>query len=209
MALVTAPLLSIQAAGKFGNTLIYERSKGRCYVKPYKAPTVRRFPAQRAVRAITKFLTESWKNGSDIVKADWEAAAEPLGISGINLFCKRNFQRLWSGFSPCFSLSPVDADNSYSSAFSTVAGGAGIVSGGAFIVDDVTDGLICVTLDSIQYHPLLHFYAVLFRVPGNFVPADFSILNVSPGVYYAQPWAADITGGKIVGANFPEQVTVT
>jgi len=110
MALVTGPLHSFEAHGALGDTLIYEEWKGRYYVKPYKIPTLRRYPAQRAIRAIIRFLTDEWENTLTTEKATWEALAIAKRNTAIAEFCRYNFNRLWSGRGATKSYPAAEAE---------------------------------------------------------------------------------------------------
>lgn len=183
MALLTGPMMSLQARGKFGDTIIYSGMKGRSYAKPYKQPTVRRYPAQRSVRAIMRFLTKEWKSNNWIDIPSWDTLAAKENNSAIASYLRFNFNLIWSGGSPS-AYYPV------SSTFSP----------GIYSAADVTGnvGSISVSLgwDELSYG----WGALVYLVPVSHMPSDRdialimcpasypglatdTILNVPPGTY--------------------------
>lgn len=110
MATVTGPLLSVQAYGQFGKTIIYERLGGATYAKEYKVPANNRFPSQVGIRAMVYFLTKLWHDLPAVTKATWSPLARSAEYSTFNAFFTLNMKR-WA-----VDLPPLIADAEISAA---------------------------------------------------------------------------------------------
>lgn len=208
MALLTGPLMSLQARGKFGDTIIYSGSKGRSYAKPYKQPTVRRYPTQRAVRAITKYLMQAWKDGTYLDKVAYEIMGKVSNFSGINAFQKFNFSRIFQGQGPVLSFPPSDGVCSAFHDYSIITGISGAITGSIglnhSVVEEVLAGIcISTTLEL----PLPSTLACLFPI-GLGSPVDYSILNVPPGIWTVGAYFFGLNGDFHSDLGFIGQVEV-
>lgn len=86
MAKVTAPLLSLDARGQFGKTMVFIGWKGIKTVRAYVVPANPNTAAQAAQRAIMALLVVAWKAMSTATKAAWNlwAPYETKTMSGFN-----------------------------------------------------------------------------------------------------------------------------
>lgn len=93
MARTVGPLMSVDASGSFGKSMVFSKWKGRNYVRQLVTPTNYRYPAQTGVRSMMKFLAQYWASISAPNQATWEEAAETNQISAFNQYVKENLQR--------------------------------------------------------------------------------------------------------------------
>lgn len=94
MSKTVAPLLSFDARGQLGQTLVYSTWKGRAYARRYVIPANPRTAAQTAVR-------ETWAGLNRIMQympagalAAWELYGENSRITARNGFIKQNLSAL-------------------------------------------------------------------------------------------------------------------
>lgn len=89
MAKVTAPLMSMEASGAFGNAIVFARWKGISYARQYVVPANPRTQAQLAVRSYFTRAVEAWHGEDAATKAQWAAAASGQPLTGFNLYVRR------------------------------------------------------------------------------------------------------------------------
>jgi hypothetical protein len=102
MAKVTGPLHSSEARGSLG-TLTYNTWRGIATVKIRKGPAKEFTDDQKAVRALTKLCTISWKAITDAQRAAWNNYAtthqdcdwqgNPIRLTGYNWYVRINVRR--------------------------------------------------------------------------------------------------------------------
>jgi hypothetical protein len=100
MAQVFGPLNSQSASGQFAGTMIFQRYRGKNYVKAYGKPDWDAHPPtelQLNVQQTTKALMEAWPVISDEDKATWDALAVPARISRVNAYLRENYRLGFSG----------------------------------------------------------------------------------------------------------------
>lgn len=100
MAVLTGPLLSIDARGKFGGSLIYSKQSGTNYVKAYAVPTNPQSTNQIYQRSFISWLTKSWSDFSQVRKDTWLELAEDLSLSSYHAFLSMNTKRWAAGQRP-------------------------------------------------------------------------------------------------------------
>jgi len=93
MALVTAPLLSLDASGAVGDAIVFSKWKGRNYVRALVRPSNPKSGGQVGMRAMFKFLTQGWSSVPAGDQATWEALAEAAAVSPFNSFMQKNLLR--------------------------------------------------------------------------------------------------------------------
>ncbi|HUT14397.1 MAG TPA: hypothetical protein VMY42_28180 [Thermoguttaceae bacterium] len=209
MALVTGPLHSFEAHGQIGQTLIYEEWNGRCYVKAYAIPTLRRVPAQRAVRAINQFLTDQWKNAPPVLKPTWEALGVKAGTSGIAEFCRYNFERVWTGQGPSISYPGSEGIPTKLLQTFVVTGGVGYVDVEAGWASAGYNWAIIVYSVPTARMPTPKEIVAIFQ-PGVYPSTEtFQVNNVEPGVhqYYYRRVGISGTINVTIGGPYPATVT--
>lgn len=97
MALVTAPLLSLDASGKVADAIVFSKWKGRNYVRSLVKPANPRSGGQVSMRAVMRYLSQQWANLSTVEQATWQAYADQLVASPFNAYVSRNLFR-WRNF---------------------------------------------------------------------------------------------------------------
>jgi len=90
MALVTAPLLSLDASGKVGDAIVFSKWKGRNYVRALVRPSNPKSGGQVGMRSMFKFLSQQWSQVNAGDQATWESLAEAAAVAPFNSFMKIN-----------------------------------------------------------------------------------------------------------------------
>jgi hypothetical protein len=93
MAVVTGPLLSIDATGGFARQLIFQNQKGKHVVKRWKAPSNPNSLDQQEARFMTEFFVSAWAGLSLPEKQSWEEQADSLRSSPYHAYLKHNISR--------------------------------------------------------------------------------------------------------------------
>jgi len=106
MALVTAPLLSLDASGKVADAIVFSKWKGRNYVRSLVKPANPRSGGQVSMRAMMKFLSQQWDGLSTADKATWEARADQSIVSPFNAYVSLNLRR-WRSFTTPTKVDPA------------------------------------------------------------------------------------------------------
>lgn len=122
MALVTGPLLSLDARGKVAGALVFSNWKGRPTVRQLVSPSNPKSAGQVATRAMFAFLAQNWAALSAANQATWETLAAATSISPFNAYVSFNMDR-WTQF-----LFPYDAATSVPGTVPVM--GAGTLTGG-------------------------------------------------------------------------------
>jgi hypothetical protein len=105
MATVKAPLLSLEAAGKLANAIVFSKWKGRPYVRTLVTPANPKSGGQVGMRAMFKWLAQNWSALSAADKATWEDRADQLIVSPFNAYMSYN-QFRWRDFLAPTSIYP-------------------------------------------------------------------------------------------------------
>lgn len=90
MAKVVGPLMSIEASGTYGKTLVFSKWKGRPYVRELVTPKNPKLPKQKGVRAMMGFLAKAWAGLLAGEKDDYDAGALSKSILPFNEFVSMN-----------------------------------------------------------------------------------------------------------------------
>ena len=98
MVKVAAPMFSLDASGSLAGAIVFSKWKGRNYVRQLVRPSNPKLPLQVAVRAMFKFLSQSWVDVGSTPKASWDDLAAAGIYSAFNAFMGRNQSR-WREFS--------------------------------------------------------------------------------------------------------------
>lgn len=97
MALVTAPLMSLDASGSVAKTVTFSKWKGRNYVRQTVIPHNPKSAAQTGMRSAVRFLSQIWASIKVAVAADYLALADAQKISPFNAFIQVNLNRWRNG----------------------------------------------------------------------------------------------------------------
>lgn len=90
MAKTTAPLLSMEASGQIGSTLVASKWKGRPYMRRYTIPANPNSAGQQLTRNTFKWLNNVWKFMPGSAVGAWQLYAETSRITDRNGFIKIN-----------------------------------------------------------------------------------------------------------------------
>lgn len=90
MAKVTAPLLSFDASGQIGKSMVVASTRGVKYARQYVIPANPQTTAQQANRTRFAFLREMYKRAPADVLAPWNAYAQGRKFYGFNAFVGEN-----------------------------------------------------------------------------------------------------------------------
>ncbi len=97
MAKVTGPLFSLNASGKFADTLVFSQWKGiniaRRYARPGGEPTSR----QKYIKSLFAAATDMYRTLSGEDKEAWKQRAAGKPMSGYNMFIGRVMKALTGG----------------------------------------------------------------------------------------------------------------
>lgn len=127
MALVTGPLLSLDARGKIGGAIVFGNWKGRPTVRKLVTPSNPQSGAQTGQRAMVGFLSAAWAPMSAANKALWTPLAAERNYSGFNAFTSFNLKR-WTQFTDPFRVPDAVAGTVPVMGALTVTGGVGIIT---------------------------------------------------------------------------------
>ncbi len=84
MATVKGPLMSIDASGSLGKTIVFTKWKGRNVVRKHVIPANPKSVTQVGLRSVFKFVTQDFTNLSVARKASWQAIADQSAITALN-----------------------------------------------------------------------------------------------------------------------------
>lgn len=90
MAKTTAPLLSMEASGQIGSTLVASKWKGRSYMRRYTIPANPNSSGQQLTRNTFKWLNNVWKFMPGSAIGAWQLFADTSRITDRNAFIKLN-----------------------------------------------------------------------------------------------------------------------
>jgi len=104
MAVLTGPLMSLDASGTIGKTVTYSKWKGRHYARSRVVPKNPKSVMQTGVRAMMGWLSKRWTSISANNKLTWAALAASKEITKFNAFVGANLSR-WQ-----INQTPTDAN---------------------------------------------------------------------------------------------------
>jgi hypothetical protein len=90
MARTTGPLMSFDASGSLAGTLVFSKWKGRPYVRQLVTPANPNSETQVSVRAMMRFLSQTWAAIVSMNQATWEPQAQAGSFSPFNAYTKTN-----------------------------------------------------------------------------------------------------------------------
>ena len=109
MAIVTGPLMSVDASGKFGGSMVFSKWKGRNYARKLVIPSNPKEPKQVGVRSMLTFLAKAWAAIKVAEAADYQTLADAAEISTFNAYVGANLDRWQENKGPGQSYPPADA----------------------------------------------------------------------------------------------------
>ncbi len=93
MARVNGPLMSLDASGSLGGTVVFSKWKGRPYVRQLVKPSNPRSGGQISVRAALKFLAQNWAGITLTKRNSWNDLADAGVYSTFNAYTKIGLTR--------------------------------------------------------------------------------------------------------------------
>lgn len=94
MARTSGPLMSMDASGTVGETVVFSKWKGRNYVRKYVVPHNPKSELQTGVRAGMKFVSKWASAEKTAVLAAYGSEAQSMKLSPTNAFVKK-FMAAW------------------------------------------------------------------------------------------------------------------
>lgn len=110
MAIVTGPLMSIDASGTLAETLTYAKWKGRNYVRQRVIPMNPKSALQTGVRSMMSWISQRWNGLSAPDKATWDDMAETKEISPFNAYVGENLDRWQTNDTPTDAFPAAEAN---------------------------------------------------------------------------------------------------
>lgn len=204
MALVTGPLLSLDASGKIAGAIVFSKWKGRPVVRQLVRPANPQSPGQTATRAMFRFLAQNWANLGATDQASWEALAAQTNISPFNAYVSYNMD-LWTQFSFPF-------DNPTSINDTVPVMGAGTLTGGvrqyslSQIITTANDisGIVIVEASAAIVTPVKTMVVRMEDFTAS--PVEVVMTPRAPGTYHVR--VAGFTKAGTVSAYIADQSVV-
>ena len=127
MARVSGPLMSVDASGKFGGSMVFAKWKGRNYARQLVTPSNPKAAKQTGVRAMMAFLATQWKAKVAPKWTGWSAAALARSISTFNAYVSENLAR-WQLFAAPTKVYPAAETANTITTTQVVTPGAGFAT---------------------------------------------------------------------------------
>lgn len=105
MVRIKGPALGTAAAGQLAGSLTFSSSKGRAYLKKRSTPTDPKSDPQRAMRAITAFLSTWWPDLPAQDRESWNELAAAANVTPLNAALTYNL-KAWRNFQTPATLYP-------------------------------------------------------------------------------------------------------
>lgn len=165
MVKVNGPMMSMDASGSLGGSVVFSKWKGRNYVRTLTKPANPKTPLQVSMRAMFKFLSQNWAPLSSANKATWEEKADQLVASTFNAYMSVNQDR-WRNY-----LAPGQEDPP-----------AGGVSDSVLTTWTATAGVRSITLDMTAGETSGTVWGTIIYRAGStgFTPGLSNVLAVVP-----------------------------
>lgn len=186
MGRTIAPLLSFDASGQIGSSLVYSKWRGIPYARRYVIPANPRTLAQQETRNIFSTLSQMWLMAPALLTAPWNAFATGRPFTGRNRFMGDNIALLRSQsdiklmrFSPsargglppsAISVSPAAASLVVDVSLPAIPDGWTLEASVAIAIPD-------------QY-PSLPFTAEIVAVEEDVDPSEVTLTGLANGVEY-------------------------
>jgi len=184
MALVTGPLLSLDARGKVAGAIVFSNWKGRPTVRKLVTPSNPQSGAQTGQRAGMQFLSQAWAPLTAVQKALWQDLADEGQFSTFNAYVRFNLDR-WVQF-----LDPIQDPTIAAGTIPTM--GALTVTGG---VRQITVSQVITTANQIWGMWIASSLTTGFTPAKSDVdngaiyaasPIVFTLTGLAPGTYYVR-----------------------
>lgn len=128
MALTKGPLMSLDASGSVAGTITYSKWKGRNYVRQLVTPANPQTVKQVSVRAMMRFLSQSWAAHSAVEKATWDDLAAASQVAAFNSYMAKNMLRWRNFLAPSIEFPAAAGDLAATLGTLTATGGVGQIT---------------------------------------------------------------------------------
>ena len=128
MAIVNGPLMSVDASGKFGGSMVFSKWKGRNYTRKLVTPKNPKSAKQTGVRAMMSFLANAWAALGAGTKDDYDELAAARSISAFNAYVAENLARWQLSKTPAQAYPALDASNGCVITTAVLTGHAGFAT---------------------------------------------------------------------------------
>jgi hypothetical protein len=176
MSKTTAPLLSFDAKGQIGKSMVASSWRGVKYMRRYVIPANPKTLAQQTVRSTFALLREMWKLAPALITAPWDSFAQGRPFLGMNKWVGENV-RVLNG--------ETDMNN-----FIGSPGAKGGLAPLGITVDDAVATQFTVTVDVPPAPPGWAIsgavaYAFLDQDPAGFFEGQITVAEDTAGPAYA------------------------
>jgi hypothetical protein len=215
MAIVNGGLLSFNASGQIGKTLVFSRWKGRPYARQLVTPANPRSTAQTETRSVFTFLSNVWKVAPAELLAPWNAFAKGKPLTGRNAFMGQNVTVLRPGTDLTgLILSPGAAGGL--TVAPTVSGGSGTITIGLTAPSPLPTGwtiVQAVGVAILEQDPHIDTAYTVYADTDDTSTYSIVLSGLAAGDYEAGGWfvyqRSALTTDLAYGASVAEPVTVT
>ena len=207
MARVTGPLLSMDASGAVGGSIVFSKWKGRNYVRRFVVPHNPRSALQVAQRAVLRFLSTDWAGIPVLDQATWDSLAAATNISPFNAYLSNGLNRNSQLKGPA-RVYPADESGPIPTA-PTLAVTGGVHNAGIVITQGVIPGGTAWFLYRKEGGPPAGLVSELIAVVGySGVTTPYSDSPLVPGTYHYKAKGLTETGAMgLLSADASDVVT--
>jgi len=164
MVKVLGPMMSFEASGTIGKIATFSKWKGRPYVRQRVSPSNPKSALQVSVRAMMRFLSQSWAAVGSTPKGTWEDLAAASQISPFNAFVGRNAGRFREFQAPSQTYPAAESGTPAVATLDSATGGPSYIDL-AFTITTLNDVWGC----------------MIFRSPtGTFTPSRANCIAIIP-----------------------------
>jgi len=93
MVRLKGPLMSMEASGTIGNTLVFAKWKGRDYARRHAIPSNPRSGLQVGIRAVFGFIAQHYASLTTGNETKWADIAADLGLTSLNAYTRDAVRR--------------------------------------------------------------------------------------------------------------------
>jgi len=184
MVKLNAPCLSLGASGSLAGSIVFSNWKGRAYARSLVVPSNPKSALQVSMRAMMKFLSQSWAGVGSTPQGTWDDLAAAGSYSAFNAFVSKNQMR-WREFqAPSQSYPAAETGTAPVATLDSATGGERHIDL-EFTITTLNDvwGVIIFRSDSGTFTPSLSNAIAVLEVDstGTLV---FTDSNLAAGTYY-------------------------
>ncbi len=211
MALITNPLMSLDASGSIAGAITFSKWKGRNYVRQLVTPANPRSAGQINNRAMMQFLSRTWALNTAL-QPNWLTLAKQKVISSFNAFVAFNQAAFQQAQWPYASPTGTPAGTAPTLAAPTITGGVRQITF-TDVVTTIANGWgLVVQISATTVAPgaanvdVYHIIDLTGVVNGGTVTAVIG--KLAPATYRVT-WADFTTTGKYTAGSHTDGIVVT